>query len=42
MTASGWRQIENLYHASLEREAGERAAFLDRACVGGEQDGPRT
>jgi serine/threonine protein kinase len=31
MQPSRWQQIEELYHAALEREAGERAAFLARA-----------
>jgi len=34
MTPSRWKQIEELYHAALEHEAGERAAFLARACDG--------
>ena len=29
--AHRWRQIEELYHAALEREPGERAALLERA-----------
>ena len=28
MTPERWREIERLYHAALERDAGERAAFL--------------
>jgi eukaryotic-like serine/threonine-protein kinase len=32
-----WRQIENLYHAALERDAGERGHFLDLACAGDQQ-----
>jgi serine/threonine protein kinase len=31
MTPSRWKQIEELYHATLEREPGERAAFLAQA-----------
>ena len=31
MTPSRWQQIEELYHAALECEPGERAAFLARA-----------
>jgi eukaryotic-like serine/threonine-protein kinase len=31
-----WNQIEDLYHAALEREAGARAAFLFEACAGDE------
>ncbi len=29
-----WSRVEALYHAARERDAGERAAFLDAACVG--------
>jgi len=29
-----WRQIEELYHAALERAPDERAAFLAEACAG--------
>jgi hypothetical protein len=32
MTRERWRKIEALYHAALEREPGERAAFLTDAC----------
>jgi hypothetical protein len=28
-----WQQIEKLYHAALERESGERSAFLDQVSV---------
>ena len=31
MTPSRWQQIEELYHAALECEHGERATLLDRA-----------
>jgi hypothetical protein len=27
-----WSRVEALYHAARERDAGERAAFLDAAC----------
>jgi eukaryotic-like serine/threonine-protein kinase len=27
-----WQQVDTLYHAALERPAGERAAFLNEAC----------
>jgi serine/threonine protein kinase len=27
-----WRQVEQLYHAALEQEAGDRTAFLREAC----------
>ena len=32
MTPDRWRQIEQLYHAALERDASEQAAFLKEAC----------
>jgi serine/threonine protein kinase/Tol biopolymer transport system component len=32
MTSGRWRQIERLYHAALECDAAERAAFLSGAC----------
>jgi hypothetical protein len=31
MTPSRWQQIEELYHATLECEPGQRATFLARA-----------
>src|SRR5215468_1419542 len=34
MTSERWQRIETLFHAALEREAQERAAFLGQACVG--------
>ncbi len=34
MTPERYRQIGELYHAALEREAGERASFLEKACAG--------
>jgi TolB-like protein/Flp pilus assembly protein TadD len=34
MTPERYRQIGELYHAALEVEADERAAFLERTCVG--------
>ncbi len=36
MQPEHWRQIEQLYHAALERDANERAAFLTEACAGDE------
>src|SRR5215510_2543534 len=33
MEPNRWRQIEDLYHASLERAPNERAAFLVEACA---------
>jgi len=37
MDPERWRKIEEIYHAALEREGGERAAFLLEACVGDEE-----
>lgn len=34
MDPDRWRQIEQLYHAALERESGTRSAFLAQACNG--------
>src|SRR5688572_6206508 len=34
MKPERWQQIEQLYHATLEREPEQRAAFLDAACAG--------
>ncbi|MCI0353081.1 MAG: tetratricopeptide repeat-containing serine/threonine-protein kinase, partial [Acidobacteriales bacterium] len=34
MKPERWQSIERLYHAALEREAGQRAAFLEKACAG--------
>ena len=34
MELERWRQVERLYHAALEEEESERAAFLDGACSG--------
>ena len=34
--AEQWRQIEDLFHAALEREPGDRRVFLDHACSGNE------
>jgi hypothetical protein len=31
-----WQQIEDVYHAALERELQNRASFLDEACGGDE------
>src|SRR5262245_32401215 len=36
MESDRWASIERLYHAALEREPAERAAFLDDACAGDE------
>jgi RIO-like serine/threonine protein kinase len=37
MNPERWRQLEGLYQAAWERDAAERAAFLDEACVGDEE-----
>ncbi len=34
MTVERWQQIKEIFHASLEREPGERRAFLAQACAG--------
>jgi serine/threonine-protein kinase len=34
MMSERWRQIDQLYHAALEREGNQRAAFLEEACAG--------
>lgn len=34
MKTKRWQQVEQLYHAALERNAGERGAFLAEACAG--------
>jgi len=34
MKPERWQQIERLYHSALEREAGQRVAFLAEACAG--------
>ena len=36
MTPERWREIERLYYAALERDAAERATFLNEACGGDE------
>jgi serine/threonine protein kinase/Tol biopolymer transport system component len=36
MTPERWRQIEDLYHAALERAESERTGFLEQACAGDE------
>ncbi|HEV8138921.1 MAG TPA: protein kinase [Pyrinomonadaceae bacterium] len=36
MKPERWQQLDELFHAALEREPGERAAFLDEACAGDE------
>lgn len=34
MTPDQWRQVEEIFHAALDRAPGDRAAFLDEACKG--------
>jgi serine/threonine protein kinase/Tol biopolymer transport system component len=34
ITPERWRQIERLYHAALEREESQRAAYLHEVCAG--------
>ena len=36
MEPERWREIGRLYHAALEREEGQRTAFLKEACAGDE------
>ena len=36
MNSDRWQKVERLYHASMEQEANERAAFLTQACAGDE------
>lgn len=31
-----WQQVENLYHATIEKDPRDRSAFLDQACGGDE------
>lgn len=31
-TSERWRQIDDLYHAALEQDANQRAAFVDQTC----------
>jgi Tol biopolymer transport system component/predicted Ser/Thr protein kinase len=37
MTPERWRQVEELYQVALQREASQRAAFLQQACAGDEE-----
>jgi len=37
MPTERWHQVEQLFHAVLERGAEERAAFLAQACAGDER-----
>jgi eukaryotic-like serine/threonine-protein kinase len=36
MKPERWQQLDKLFHSALQRQVGERAAFLDDACVGDE------
>ena len=36
MKPERWQKVEEMYHADLEREQGQRAAFLNEACAGDE------
>jgi eukaryotic-like serine/threonine-protein kinase len=36
MDTERWQLVERLYHSTLEKDATERAAFLDEACAGDE------
>ena len=36
MTPELWQKVEEIYHAALEREEGQRAAFVKEACSGDE------
>ncbi len=42
MTPERWRYIERLYHAALERDKDEQAAFLAEACAGDDELRPPT
>ncbi len=37
MTKQRWQRVETLYHAAVERQGAERAAFMERACNGDEE-----
>ena len=37
MKPERWRQIEQIYHSTLEREESQRASFLKEACGGDEE-----
>src|SRR5450759_2116808 len=37
MANDRWKQIEQIYHAALERQENQRALFLQEACAGDEQ-----
>jgi serine/threonine protein kinase/Tfp pilus assembly protein PilF len=37
VTAERWEKVDRVYHAALERAAGERDIFLEEACAGDEE-----
>src|SRR6185503_3934960 len=37
MSPERWQQVEELYHAALESEPGQRGEFLAQACAGDEE-----
>src|SRR5438093_3720253 len=37
MDPEHWQQIDQLFHSALERDGGERTAFIAKACVGDER-----
>ena len=37
MTPERWRQIDELYHAALERAPERRSVYLDEACADDEE-----
>src|SRR2546430_8942082 len=37
MNPERWQQIDRLFHSALERNGGERSAFLAQACLGDER-----
>src|SRR5262245_9073523 len=37
MKPERWKQVEQFYHAALDREPGSRDAFLAQACAGDEE-----
>ncbi len=34
MKAEGWKKIDDVFHAVLEREPERRGAFIDEVCAG--------
>jgi len=37
MTPERWRQVQQIYHSTLEREESQRSSFLAEACAGDEE-----